>query len=283
MNRAFPVTSTDRLVSLGQSVVQRIEAFGEFSRFCGSAFYWATRSPSGYGRLKLLMPQLFTIGVMSIPVVMLVGGFVGAVIGIETYSQFEAIGQETRLGGVIALSVVKQIGPVLAAVMIAGRVGGAVSAEVGTMRVTEQLDALRVMGTDPVQHLVVPRVLACVIMLPILTVFSDLLGIAGGFLVVALGFGVDSADYWEFSAQLVMSWDVATGLIKSLFFGLFIGLIACYKGFHCESGAAGVGKAATESFVLGFIAIIISNFFLAQFLNQIDTLLNGYGGASALG
>ncbi|MEM9882000.1 MAG: ABC transporter permease, partial [Planctomycetota bacterium] len=196
---------------------------------------------------------------------------------------FQAIGQETRLGGVIALSVVKQIGPVLAAVMIAGRVGGAVSAEVGTMRVTEQLDAIRVMGTDPVQYLVVPRVLACVIMLPVLTVFSNLLGIAGGWLVVVVGFGVESADYWEFTAQLVDSWDVYTGLFKSVFFGLFIGLIACYKGFNCESGAAGVGKAATESFVLGFIAIIISNFFLAQFLNTLDPIINGRGGPSALG
>ncbi len=277
------LTFTDRLVSLGQTLTERIESFGEFSRFCGATAYWAVRRPSGYGHLKLLAPQLFIIGVLSIPVVVLVGAFVGMVFGIETYSQFHAFGQESRLGGVIAITVVKQIGPVLAAVMIAGRVGGAVSAEVGTMRVTEQLDAIRVMGTDPIQYLVVPRVMACLIMLPILTVFSDLMGIAGGFMVVSLGFGVESSDYWRFSAQIVTSWDVITGVIKSLFFGLFIGLIACYKGFHCESGAAGVGKAATDSFVLGFIAIIISNFFLAQFLNQIDTLIHGYGGVSPLG
>ena len=271
-----------RMDRLGQRVIDNVAGFGEFARFVGNTFYWFLRRPSGYGRLYTLMPQLMFIGVMSIPVVMLVGAFVGAVIGIETYSQFEAIGQETRLGGVIALSVVKQIGPVLAAVMIAGRVGGAVSAEVGTMKVTEQLDAIRVMGTDPIQFLVVPRVTACVLMLPILTIFSDLLGIAGGYLVVSIGYGVDKSDYWEFSAQIVGSWDIFTGLFKSIFFGLFIGLIACYKGFHCESGAAGVGKAATEAFVLGFIAIIISNFFLAQFLNQLDLLINGYG-PSALG
>jgi phospholipid/cholesterol/gamma-HCH transport system permease protein len=265
----------DRLARLGREINLRVEGFGHFARFCGAAGYWTLRQPAGYGRLHLLLPQLYTIGVRSIPVVMLVGAFVGAVIGIETYAQFASFGQETRLGGVIALSVVKQIGPVLAAVMIAGRVGGAVSAEVGTMRVTEQLDALRVMGTDPVQHLVVPRVLACVIMLPILTVFSNLLGIAGGFGVVSLGFGVDRTEYWDFSAHLVTSWDVFTGLIKSLVFGLFIGLIACYKGFNCESGAAGVGKAATQSFVLGFIAIIISNFFLAQFLNTLAPLIDG--------
>lgn len=277
------MTTIDRMANLGQYLTGRLADFGDFSRFCGAFGYWTVRRPSGYGRLHLLMPQLFVIGVRSIPVVMLVGAFVGAVIGLETFGQFQAIGQETRLGGVIALSVVKQIGPVLAAVMIAGRVGGSVSAEVGTMRVTEQLDAIRVMGTDPIQYLVVPRVLACVIMLPILTIFSDMLGVAGGFLVVSVGYGVDATDYWEFSAQLVASWDMLTGIFKSVFFGLFIGLIACYKGFNCESGAAGVGKAATEAFVLGFIAIIISNFFLAQFLNQMDLILNGYGGPTALG
>ena len=273
----------ERLINLGRSINQRVEGFGDFSRFCGSTAYWTVQQPAGYGRLHLLLPQLYIIGVRSIPVVMLVGAFVGAVIGLETYAQFEAIGQENKLGGVIALSVVKQIGPVLAAVMIAGRVGGAVSAEVGTMRVTEQLDALRVMGTDPIQHLVVPRVLACVFMLPVLTIFSNLLGITGGYLVVVIGHSVDTADYWDFSAQLVSNWDIFTGLFKSVFFGLFIGLIACYKGFNCESGAAGVGKASTESFVLGFIAIIISNFFLAQFLNTLDPLLNGQGGTTVVG
>ena len=272
----------DRLANLGQYLTDRIAGFGEFSRFSANTAFWTFHKSSGHGRFRLLLPQLFTIGVMSIPVVMLVGAFVGAVIGLETYDQFAAFGQQNKLGGVIALSVVKQIGPVLAAVMIAGRVGGAVSAEVGTMRVTEQLDALRVMGTDPVQHLVVPRVMACVIMLPILTVFSNLLGIYGGYLIVAVGFGVDSADYWEFTAQLVTNWDVFTGLFKSVFFGLFIGLIACYKGFNCDSGAAGVGQAATDAFVMGFIAIIISNFFLAQFLNTLDPIINGLGGVSAI-
>ena len=267
-----------RIEGFGRSLLDTVEGFGAFSRFCGSTIVWTVRRASGYSRWYLLSPQLYSIGVRSIPVVMLVGLFVGAVIGIETFAQFEAIGQESRLGGVIALSVVKQIGPVLAAMMIAGRVGGAVSAEVGTMRVTEQLDALRVMGTDPIQHLVVPRVAACVIMLPLLTIFSNVLGIVGGYLVVAIFHGVDRVDYWEFSAQLVTSWDVLTGLFKAVVFGLLIGLIACYKGFHCESGAAGVGKAATEAFVYAFIAIIVANFFLAQFLNQVYRMFVGGDG-----
>jgi len=162
-------------------------------------------------------------------------------------------------------------------------VGGAVSAELGSMKVTEQIDALRVMGTDPISYLVVPRVMACMIMLPILTVFSDLLGVVGGWLVIVRGFGVDATAYWQFSEQFVGTWDVMTGLFKSLIFGLAIGLISCFKGFNCGSGAQGVGRAATEAFVISFIAIIVVNFFLASFLNSIYPILFGYGGPSAIG
>lgn len=228
-----------------------------------------------------ILPQLYQIGSRSIGVVMIVGMFIGMVMAIETYAQFAAIGQEARLGGIIGISVVKQIGPVLAAVMIAGRVGGSVSAELGTMRVTEQLDALRVMGADPISHLVVPRVVACVIMVPVLTVFSDLLGITGGYLVTVTGFGVNHTDYWEFSARFVGGYDIMVGLMKSVFFGLAIGLISCYKGFNCRSGAAGVGRAATEAFVTSFIAIIVMNFFLAKILRDLRDILFGYTSVGA--
>ena len=264
-----------QVASLGAAVTRRLDGFGQFTRFVASTFAWM---PTGFrpSRAALTLRQLYVVGVGSMAVVMLVGAFVGAVIGIESYAQLASIGQETRLGGLIALSVVKQIGPVLAAVMIAGRVGGSVSAELGTMNVTEQIDALRAMGADPVGYLVVPRVLACVAMLPVLTVFSDLMGVYGGYLVVVLGFGVDGADYWGFSAYLVTSWDVLTGLFKSVVFGLLIGLIACYKGFNCGAGASGVGRATTDAFVMCFIAIIIANFFLAKFLNEVGAWI--YGG-----
>ncbi|MEM1446357.1 MAG: ABC transporter permease, partial [Planctomycetota bacterium] len=119
------------------------------------------------------------------------------------------------------------------------------------------------------------RLLACVLMLPVLTVFSNLLGIYGGYLTVVVGFGVDGGEYWDYSAWLIDSWDVMTGLIKSVVFGYLIGLIACFKGFHCEAGASGVGRATTEAFVTGFIAIIVANFFLAKFLNEVDAVLTG--------
>lgn len=271
----------DQLAYFGRNVREQLHGFGLFARFAWSVGRWGFRGAGSFGRVRLLMPQLYMIGTTSIPVVMLVGAFVGAVLGIETHTQFAAIGQETRLGGIISISVVKQIGPVLAAVMIAGRVGGAVSAELGTMRVTEQLDALRVMGADPVAYLVVPRVIACVLMLPVLTVFSDVLGIFGAWLVVVRGFEVDAAAYWQFTERFVGNWEVFVGLAKSVVFGLCIGLIACFKGFHCQAGAAGVGRAATDAFVTSFIAIIIANFFLAKFLNDLYGILFGQGGPTA--
>ena len=272
-----------RIGHLGERVLESAEGFGRFTLFFGSTVAWTFRGAGAASRLLLLLPQLYNIGTMSIPVVSLVGAFVGMVLGIEAYDQFAAIGQESRLGGIISISVLKQIGPVMAAMMIAGRVGGAVSAELGTMRVTEQIDALRVMGTDPIGYLVVPRVVACVLMVPILTVFSDLLGVLGGWLVIVRGYGVDNGDYWAFSREFVGSWDVITGLGKGAFFGLAIGIIACYKGFHCGAGASGVGRASTEAFVASFIAIIVSNFFLASFLKNIYYLIYGYGGASVFG
>eukprot|EP00752_Nemacystus_decipiens_P015902 g14210.t1 len=215
--------------AIGQQIIDQLDGFGRFVRFFIAGVRSIGHRGSGHGRMRLLVPQLYEVGTLSIPVVMLVGGFVGAVLGVEMFDQMKSIGQETRIGGIINLSVVKQIGPVLAAVMIAGRVGGAVSAEIGTMRVTDQLDALRVMGTDPLRHLVVPRVLACVIMVPILTIASDLMGIVGGWLVIVVGFGVDASAYWQFSSDFVTSFDVVTGLVKAAAFGLLIGLISCYK------------------------------------------------------
>ncbi|MEX0886646.1 MAG: ABC transporter permease [Phycisphaeraceae bacterium] len=257
------------LTDVGRTITSLLEGTGCFTRFVGATVAWTFRRSRGVGRLRLLLPQLYYVGTRSLPVVMLVGAFVGAVLSVEAFDQFAALGQEARLGGVINISVVKQIGPVLAAVMIAGRVGGAVSAELGTMRVTEQLDALRVMGADPINYLVVPRVLACIIMVPILTIFSDLLGIFGGYLVTVQAYAVESGSYWRFSAEFVGAYDVITGLLKSVVFGLAIGLISCYKGFNCEPGAAGVGRATTDSFVMSFIAIIVANFFLAMLLNDL--------------
>ncbi len=262
----------------------RLESFGLFLHFAASIFTSMVRDIIKVRRWRLILPQLFDVGTMSLPVVMITGAFIGMVLAVELFQQFAAIGQETRLGGVVNISVVKHIGPVLAAVMLAGRVGGAFTAELGTMSVTEQIDALRAMAADPVSYLVVPRVLACVIMIPILTVFSDVVGILGAWLMTVHLFGVTNHDYWSFTASFVGLWDVSTGLAKSVFFGLAIGVICCYKGFACGKGAHGVGRATTDAFVASFVTIIIMNFFLAKFSRDLYNLFFGAaGGTSAFG
>jgi len=271
----------NRIAALGKKVADQIAGFGVFARFCGATCWWLIFGTKRWCRLRLLLPQLFHIGTASTPVVMVVGAFIGMVLAVETYPPFVAIGQESRLGGVIGISVVKQIGPVLAAVMLAGRVGGSVAAELGTMRVTEQLDALRAMGVDPIAHLVVPRVFACVTMIPLLTVFSDLLGIFGSWGITVGIYGVTSEQYWSFAQRFIVPYDVFVGLIKSVVFGLSIGLISCFKGFYCQSGAAGVGRATTNAFVTSFIAIIVANLFLAKLLNDVYNLIIAPGGPSA--
>jgi phospholipid/cholesterol/gamma-HCH transport system permease protein len=268
---------------LGFVVGGTIDAVGRFTTFLGATAYWVFLHPNRWCRWRRLLPQLYSVGVASIPVVGLTGVFIGMVLSLEGYEQFRAIGQEGRLGSVINVSVVKQIGPVLAAVMVAGRVGCALAAELGTMRVTEQLDALRAMAADPIPYLVVPRFLACLIMTPVLTVYSDLLGVWGGWLVTVKVYGVSSFEYWDFTAQFVNWWEPVSGLAKSLVFGGEIGLIACYKGFTCSAGAAGVGRAATEAFVASFLAIIVTNLVLAQVLNTINTLFIEHGTVSAFG
>lgn len=260
------------IAHLGSIMYLAIADFGRFMRFCGTAAHWFLLGVPVWGRWRLLAPQLYNVGVASIPVVAVTGAFIGMILALEGYPQFQQLGQEGRLGGVINISVTKQIGPVLAAVMVAGRVGCALAAELGTMRVTEQLDAMRAMGTDPVGYLVVPRFIACLLMTPLLTVYSNLLGVWGGWLITVQFFGVPSHDYWEFTEFFVNWWEPTSGLIKSVFFGGILALIACYKGFSCRQGASGVGRAATEAFVASFLAIIMINLVLARLLNTIAEL-----------
>jgi len=249
---------------VGRTTTNIMAAFGDFWIFVGKTFKNIGPTFARWKRLKQVLPQMYDVGTKSVPVVSITGAFIGMVLAVESFTQFKSIGQETRLGTVINLSVVKQIGPVLAAVMLAGRVGGALTAELGTMNVTEQLDALRVMGSDPIRVLVVPRFLACLLLTPMLTIYSDFLGVIGGYLISVKSLGVPGDPYWRYSAMGVDNWQIFEGLIKSIFFGSAIALIGCYKGFTCGSGASGVGRACTESFVASFIAIIVLNFFFAQ-------------------
>jgi phospholipid/cholesterol/gamma-HCH transport system permease protein len=269
----MPLTLVERV---GSRSIDVIAAFGDFFIFAARTFGWVFRSLFRLKQWRLLLPQLYEVGAKSVPVVGVTGAFIGMVMAIETVNQFKAIGQETRIGAVINLSVVKQIGPTLAAVMLAGRVGGALAAELGTMNVTEQLDALRVMGADPIQYLVVPRFVASVLMTPVLTIFSDLLGILGGYLISVVFLSIPNDPYWQNSH--VELWQIMEGLIKSVFFGATIGLVSCYKGFTSGAGASGVGRACTESFVASFLMIIIENFIFAELSKEMYVALYGVRG-----
>ncbi len=258
------------VVGVGQTIFATLSGFGRFMDFAFSTFRWMVVRPSCWLSWHQLAPQLFRVGVASVPVVAIVGVFIGMILSLEGYAQFAAIGQEDRMGGVINAAVTKQIGPVLAAVMVAGRVGGALAAELGSMKVTEQLDAMRAMAADPIRTLVAPRVMACVLMTPLLTIYSDLLGSWGAWFICVRVQGISSPDYWHFTGLFVTWWEPVSGIAKSVVFGLCIGLISCYKGFHCGAGATGVGRAATASFVASFIAIIVTNLVLAEFLSKLQ-------------
>jgi phospholipid/cholesterol/gamma-HCH transport system permease protein len=208
-------------------------------------------------------------GVRSVPVIMITGAFVGMTLAIQAYGQLAGMGLEEHLGVLINVSVVKELGPVLAAVMLAGRIGGALTAELGTMNVTEQIDAVRSMGTDPIRYLVAPRILACLLLTPALIIYADLLGILGGYFVSIIQLEINSRAYLSFSAAGVELWDVAVGVVKGFFFGAAIACISCYKGFTCREGANGVGRACTEAFVASFISILALNFALGVIFKAI--------------
>ncbi len=264
------------VADLGENVEKAILALGDIANFTFSTIWWLfTRRPYK----GTLLPNFYQIGVLSLPVVALTGIFIGMVLAVQSYAQFRMLGMETRLGAVINMALVRELGPVLAATMLAGRVGSAMAAELGTMRVTEQIDALSAMGANPIHYLVVPRFLACLILIPALTTTADFMGVVGGaFYSIGL-LDIDAHHYWENSREFVGIFDLFSGLFKSLFFGAAIALIGCHRGFSCDPGAEGVGKAATGAFVLSFVVILFLDLILAILLEQVYVLI-WPGGAS---
>jgi phospholipid/cholesterol/gamma-HCH transport system permease protein len=213
------------------------------------------------------------VGSNSVGVVAITGMFIGMVLAVQAYGQFHTIGLETSLGAVIHMSVVRELGPVLAAVMLSGRIGCAMAAELATMRVTEQIDALACLGVDPVKFLVGPRLFACLMLLPLLTVLADVMGLVGSSLISLHVYNIESYHYWRHTRDFVKTWDVMVGLGKSVVFGGVLSLIACHRGFHSRPGAEGVGRAATEAFVMSFVAILMIDFVLAMLANTVYDLL----------
>ncbi len=255
--------------ALGAKTIEDISNVGQFGRFVWRAITACGWSITRTGTYPLIWAQMNSIGVRSVPIVMVTGAFVGMILAVQAYDQLAGMGLEEHLGVLINISVVKELGPVLAAVMLAGRVGGALTAELGTMHVTEQIDAVKSMGTDPIRYLVAPRLLACLLLTPALIIYADLLGVLGGYFVGVIQFGISSHGYWSFSAAGVERWDLIVGVVKGFFFGAAIAAISCYKGFTCKEGAHGVGQACTEAFVVSFVSILALDFALAVVFKSI--------------
>lgn len=251
---------------LGEQAFDIVAEVGNMALFTASAMAWMLRKRS---RWSVLVPNFYAIGVSSVPVVAITGTFIGMVLAVQAHSSFAQMGLESRLGSVINISLVKELGPVLAATMLAGRVGSSMAAELGTMRVTEQIDALSALGTNPIHYLVTPRFLACFLLIPLLTLMADFMGVIGGAVVSTQLLMVDSFAYWQHSREFVGGLDLFAGVFKSFFFGAAIALISCHRGFNSRAGAEGVGRAATEAFVYSFIAILFLDFTIGIAWNNV--------------
>lgn len=210
--------------------------------------------------------QMLEIGIRSLPVVLITAIFTGMVFALQTFTGFKRFGAEPLVGTVVALSMTRELGPVLTGLIVAGRAGAAMAAELGTMRVTEQIDALETLATNPIKYLIVPRFIAGSLMLPALATVADITGIIGGYFVTVRLFETSSIVYWKRTWDYLEVSDIYSGLIKSAFFGASIALISCYKGFYTRGGAEGVGKATTGAVVLSSMTILISDYFLSAWL-----------------
>jgi phospholipid/cholesterol/gamma-HCH transport system permease protein len=251
------------ITTLGGVAGRLLTALGDFTLFSARTVLWLVRRPPPP---RVLVPICYAVGVRSVPVVAITGMFIGMVMAVQFFHSFAVVGLSTRLGSIINVSTVRELGPVLAATMLAGRVGSAMAAELATMRITEQVDALACLGAPPLAYLVAPRLVASVLLIPLLTVLADFMGIMGGAFICTNFYPVDSHFYWSNSQHFVGLWDIFTGLIKAFFFGTIIALISCHRGLHSQPGAEGVGQAATEAFVYSFIAILVIDFFLGVLL-----------------
>jgi phospholipid/cholesterol/gamma-HCH transport system permease protein len=262
-----------------QSLYNNLAEVGDLAVFAGQVLAGCLRLPYR----GTLVPVCYMIGVRSVPVVMVTGTFIGMVLAVQAYGEFAQVGLATQLGVIVNTSVVRELGPVLAATMLAGRVGSAMAAELGTMRVTEQIDALDCLGANPIRYLAVPRFLACVLLIPLLTVVANFMGVLGGAIICTYVYHVDAHFYWRNASGAITMYDLVTGLIKPMFFGAAIAVLSCNRGFKSDGGAEGVGRAATNAFVTSFIAILALDFFLAMFLTRLYSVLYPAAGPKLFG
>lgn len=249
--------------TIGRYIIIFTSETGKILLFLCSALKHTASPPFD---IKNILKQMVEVGIKSLPVVLITAVFTGMVLALQTYTGFKRFGAEATVGFVVALSMVRELGPVLTGLIVAGRAGAAMAAELGTMRVTEQIDALETLASNPVKYLVSPRLLSGFVMLPALAAITDIVGILGGYTVTVLFFGISPSTYWKWTWDLLDLEDIYYGLIKACFFGGCIALISCYKGFYSEGGAEGVGKATTGAVVISSMVILISDYFLSAWM-----------------
>jgi len=244
------------LVALGQVVIGLFAAIGRLTRFAGLVLSRLVSPPFYPGQLA---QQMLVIGWFSLPVVGLTAVFTGSALAQQIFIGGSRFNAASTVPAVTVIGIVRELGPVLGGLMVAGRVSSAMAAELGTMRVTEQIDALTTLRTDPLRYLVAPRLLAAVMVMPLLVLVSNALGVMGGWLLATTRLGFNSAAYLSTTAQYLKADDIISSMVKAAVFGFFIALSGCYHGYHSSGGAAGVGRATTNAVVSAFILILLSN------------------------
>lgn len=248
---------------IGARVLTQIEEMGAMLLFLLRSFGWLFRPPF---RLFQIIKQMHVVGYKSTFVVILTALFTGMVLALQGYYSLRKFGSEGLLGSAVALSMIRELGPVLASLMVTARAGSAMTAEIGIMRITEQIDALETMAINSLQYLITPKIVASLISVPLLVALFDVVGIGGGYLVGVKLLGVSGGSYWS-SIESAVEWrDVYGGILKSISFGLIISWVCCYKGYYTKMSAEGLGKATTESVVLASVLILVWDYFLTSVL-----------------
>ncbi len=247
-----------------------LELVGEYVSLIGDVIIAAFKKPPSWG---LLREQLFHIGVMSVSVVAITGFTTGFVLAAQSFYQLGDKGLSGVTGVLVGKAMITELGPILTAFMVTGRVGSSMCAELGSMKVTEQIDAMRSMAIDPNAYLIAPRLIAGIFMIPLLTLFSTMMGIFGGYLIAVSLFHMSPSSYFDPMQLHISLFDIASGCIKSFIFGMLLTTVCCYKGMKASGGAAGVGKATTQSVVTSYILILVADFFLTIGLNFINQKL----------
>ncbi|HEX9648879.1 MAG TPA: ABC transporter permease [Alphaproteobacteria bacterium] len=249
------------LALIGRVFLAFMETTGRVTLFAATGVSHCVRPPL-YPRL--IARQMLDIGYYSLPVVGLTGLFAGMVLALQSYTGFSRFSAETAIPSVVVISITRELGPVLTGLMVAGRIGASIAAEIGTMRVTEQIDALTTLSTNPFKYLVAPRIVAGVTMLPLLVLVADCIGVLGGYLVGVNKLGFNGANYIDSTWENLETLDVVSGLVKAAAFGLIIALMGCYHGYHSRGGAQGVGTATTNAVVSASILILTANYFITE-------------------